>query len=73
MYPLTIARERPGRLAYIMAESGATLTYAELDDASNRLARRLRHAGVQIGDTLLIAMENRIEWPVAVAAGMRAA
>ncbi|HXC80367.1 MAG TPA: AMP-binding protein [Trebonia sp.] len=72
MYPLTIARERPGRLAYIMAESGATLTYAELDDASNRLARRLRHAGVQIGDTLLIAMENRIEWPVAVAAGMRA-
>ena len=72
MYPPTIARERPGRLAYVMAESGATLTYAELDDASNRLARRLRHAGVQIGDTLLIAMENRIEWPVAVAAGMRA-
>jgi long-chain acyl-CoA synthetase len=72
MYPPTIARERPGHLAYIMAESGATLTYAELDDASNRLAQRLRRAGVQAGDTLLIAMENRIEWPVAVAAGMRA-
>src|ERR1700691_4134224 len=72
MYPPTIARERPDHLAYVMAESGATLTYAELDDASNRLAQRLRHAGVQIGDTLLIAMENRIEWPVAVAAGMRA-
>ena len=72
MYPPTIARERPGHLAYIMAASGAALTYAELDDASSRLAQRLRHAGVQIGGTLLIAMENRIEWPVAVAAGMRA-
>lgn len=71
MYPAAIARTAPDRLAYVMAGSGASLTYAELDEASNRLAQRLRAAGVKTGDTFLLALENRIEWPVAVAAGMR--
>lgn len=71
MYPAAIARTDPDRLAFIMAGSGASLTYSDLDDASNRLAQRLRRADVGHGDTLLLVMENRIEWPIVVAAGMR--
>ncbi|KTR94524.1 fatty-acid--CoA ligase [Microbacterium testaceum] len=71
MYPPAIARERPGHLAYVMAGSGDSLTYAALDDRSTRFSQALRAAGVTTGETLLIAMENRIEWPIAVAAGMR--
>lgn len=71
MYPPTIAGTHPGRLAYVMAASGETLDYAALDDRSTRFSQVLRRAGITTGDTLLIAMENRIEWPVAVAAGMR--
>ncbi|WP_375385095.1 AMP-binding protein [uncultured Microbacterium sp.] len=71
MYPATIARTDPDRLAYVMAGSGAALTYLALDRASNQLAQRLRLAGLVEGDTLLLVLENRIEWPVAVAAGMR--
>jgi acyl-CoA synthetase (AMP-forming)/AMP-acid ligase II len=33
-----IAAERPGRAAVIMADSGQTITFAELDAAANRLA-----------------------------------
>ena len=51
MYPGTYAAERPNVPAVIMAGSGETLTWRELDDASNRLAQLLRarglaHAGV---------------------------
>lgn len=71
MYPPVIARERPDHLAYVMAGSGEALDYATLDERSTRFSQSLRSAGVATGDTLLIAMENRIEWPIAVAAGMR--
>ncbi|RRQ27441.1 fatty-acid--CoA ligase [Rhodococcus sp. Eu-32] len=71
MYPPKIARSRPDAVAYVMAESGASLTYGELDRRSNQLAHRWREHGVGSGDTVVIAMENNIEWPVVVAAGMR--
>lgn len=71
MYPPSIARERPDALAYVMAASGRSLTYGELDRRSNQLAHRWREHGVSSGDTVVIAMENNIDWPVVVAAGMR--
>ncbi|MDT7726343.1 MAG: hypothetical protein QOI21_2919 [Actinomycetota bacterium] len=72
MYPDPIAAARPDALAYVMAESGDRLTYRELDERSNQLAQLLRSRGIGPGGTLLIIAENRIEWPVVVAAGMRA-
>ena len=42
MYPPAVADRYPDRLAYIMAGSGETLTYAQLDRESNRLAHLFR-------------------------------
>ena len=71
MYPPAVADRYPDRLAYIMAGSGETLTYAQLDRESNRLAHLFRQHGIRAGDTVAVVLENRIEWPVVVAAGMR--
>lgn len=72
MYPALIAQQHPDAQAYVMAGSGDSLSYGELDAQSNQLAQLLRARGVRPGGTLVIVMENRVEWPVVVAAGMRA-
>lgn len=71
MYPPVIAADRPDALAYVMAGSGRSITYRELDERSNQLAHFWRANGIRPGDTMVIAMENNIAWPVVVAAGMR--
>jgi long-chain acyl-CoA synthetase len=71
VYPPAVADRYPDRVAYVMAGSGQTLTYSQLDRASNRLAHLFRQHGIGAGDTLALVLENRIEWPVVVAAGMR--
>ncbi|QQZ14364.1 phage tail assembly chaperone [Rhodococcus sp. 21391] len=71
MYPPRIANERPESLAFVMAGSGSSLTYRQLDEQSNQLAHLLRSRGVTAGASIVLVMENRIEWPVVVAAGMR--
>ncbi|MFF0816780.1 AMP-binding protein [Rhodococcus sp. NPDC003318] len=71
MYPPSIAAERPDSLAFVMAASGTSLTYRQLDEQSNQLAHLLRSRGVEAGASIVLVMENRIEWPVVVAAGMR--
>ena len=71
MYPPAVAERHPDRVAYIMAGSRQTLTYSQLDRASNRLAHVFRQHGIRAGDTLAVVLENRIEWPVVVAAGLR--
>ncbi|GAA3950752.1 AMP-binding protein [Gordonia caeni] len=71
MYPPSIARDAPGAVAYVMAGSGESLTYGDLDSRSNRLAHYWRSRGIVAGDSVVLAMENNVHWPVAVAAGMR--
>ena len=58
MHPGIRAEERPDHPALIMAESGATVTYAELDERSNRLAQLLYVAGLREGDRVAVLMEN---------------
>jgi acyl-CoA synthetase (AMP-forming)/AMP-acid ligase II len=53
-------REDPG-LRALVSEDGA-ITWAELDDASRALARRLAGAGVGKGDRVGLLMPNGIEW-----------
>jgi long-chain acyl-CoA synthetase len=50
MYPGLQAKTRPDQPAIIMARSGETITYRELDERSNRLAHLLRAAGLKRGD-----------------------
>ena len=47
---------------------GRTLTRAELDASTNRLARAYAELGVGVGDYVSIAMPNSIEWIQAVLA-----
>ncbi|MEP7111939.1 MAG: acyl-CoA synthetase [Ilumatobacteraceae bacterium] len=58
MYPGAFIESQPNKPALIMAGSGFTQTFAELDAAANRLSRLLRSVGVLPGDHVAICMEN---------------
>ena len=58
MYPGSFAASTPDKPAVIMAESGAVITYAELDAEANRLSRVFRAAGLQQGDHVAFCLEN---------------
>jgi len=58
MYPGAHAKETPDKPAVIMAGSGATVTYAELDERSIRLARVWREAGLRRGDHVALLADN---------------
>jgi fatty-acyl-CoA synthase len=52
------AAHTPDAPAIVMGSTGATTTYAELEDRSARLARALRERGMPVGGHLAILMEN---------------
>jgi len=58
MYPGSHAAERPDHPAIIMAGSGETVTYAELDEAANRLSRVFHELGLRAGDHVAFCLEN---------------
>ena len=58
MHPCHWARSDPDRAAYIMADSGETVTFAQLETRSNQTAHALREAGCKPGDTIAIFAEN---------------
>jgi acyl-CoA synthetase (AMP-forming)/AMP-acid ligase II len=58
MFPGAHLSEHGDKPAVIMAGSGFTQTFAELDAAANRLSRLLRAAGLQPGDHIAMCMEN---------------
>lgn len=51
-----------------VSHGGRTLTRAELDSTTNRLARAYAALGVRLGDYVTIACPNSIEWVQAVVA-----
>ena len=58
MHPITHAAARPDHPAIIMAGTGETVTYAELDATANRFARLLRARGIGPGEHIALLMEN---------------
>jgi acyl-CoA synthetase (AMP-forming)/AMP-acid ligase II len=58
MYPGALAKTIPDKPAYIMATSGEAVTYAQLDERSNRCARMLRACGLEPGASIAILLEN---------------
>ena len=58
MTPGWHAGRMPEAPAVIMGSSGETVTYAQLDERSERFARALRSLGVGVGDHIVILMEN---------------
>jgi acyl-CoA synthetase (AMP-forming)/AMP-acid ligase II len=57
-----IAADQPGKAAVIMAGSGQTITFAELNAAANQLAHVLFDAGLRPGDHIAFMLENRWEF-----------
>src|SRR3954454_2743357 len=62
MWPGKHALERPDQAAFVMAGTGETGTYRDLNDRSNRLAQCFFDAGLRFGDHIAIVMENRPEF-----------
>ncbi|MEZ5708225.1 MAG: acyl-CoA synthetase [Blastomonas sp.] len=58
MHPSVHAREHGDKPAVIMALTGKVETYAELDKASNRVARYFRKCGLNTGDKVALCLEN---------------
>ena len=58
MHPTVHAKTRPDRAAYIMAGSGETVTYQQLDERSNQGAHLFRSLGLKTGDVIAIFMDN---------------
>ena len=58
MYAAQYADEQPDQAAIIMGGTGTTVTYAEYEAASNRVAQLLRAVGLRRGDHIAVLMEN---------------
>lgn len=71
MYPGKYAQEHADRPAFIMAASGESLSYAELEARSNRLAHLLRAEGLQRLDHYAVFMENNRFYIESCVAGER--
>ena len=61
-HPTVHALANPDKPAVIMAGSGETVTYRELDERSNQCAHLFRSLGLQHGDTVAFCLENRAEF-----------
>jgi long-chain acyl-CoA synthetase len=71
MYTGSHVKERADQAAFIMASTGETVTYGELEARSNRLAHLLRAHGLRRLDHYAIFMENNSRYLETCAAGER--
>ena len=58
MHPFVHAAAAPDKPAVIVAETGETISYAELDAASNRAAQLFRSHGLKHDDVVAFMLEN---------------
>ena len=58
MHPIVHAQTRPDHPAIVMAGSGETVTYGEMDRTANRFAHLLRDRGLSRADHFGMLMEN---------------
>jgi long-chain acyl-CoA synthetase len=71
MYPGKYAVERADQACFVMAGTGETVTYAEFEARTNRLAHVLRAAGLGLRDHYTVFMENNARYLESCAAGER--
>ncbi|HEY1880578.1 MAG TPA: acyl-CoA synthetase [Caulobacteraceae bacterium] len=57
-HPSHHARSKPEKPAYIMAASGETVTYGQLEARSNQGAHLFRQLGLAAGDAIALFMDN---------------
>lgn len=61
MFPGDHAASTPDKIAAVLAGSGASITYRELDQTSARLARYLHERGLRRGDGVALLADNTLE------------
>jgi acyl-CoA synthetase (AMP-forming)/AMP-acid ligase II len=62
MYPRIHAEKTPDKPAVVMARSGETVTYAQLDARSNQAAQLFYGLGLRPGDHIALCMENNARY-----------
>lgn len=70
-HPYHHAKKTPNKPALVMAATGETLTYRELDERSNQMAHWLASLGLSAGDHIALQMENRLAFFIVVWAALR--
>jgi len=68
---LAHAAADPEKAAVVMGATGATRTYAEVADASGRLARALHDRGLRKGDHVAVLLDNQPEFYDVIWAAIR--
>ena len=58
LHPVGHAAATPDKPAYVMAATGETVTYAELDARANQGAHLIRSLGLKRGDGIAVLMDN---------------
>jgi long-chain acyl-CoA synthetase len=71
MHPGIHAEKTPDKPAYVMAGSGRTVTYRELDEGSNRGAQLFHSLGLRRGDHIAFCLENNAEFLILAWAAQR--
>ncbi len=62
MHPYVHAQSHPDKPAVIIAETGETRTYRELDEGSNRVAQFIRSRGLGHDDVIALMLENNADY-----------
>jgi len=62
VHPSVIVQKTPDKPAIVMAATGETLTYRELEARSNQGAQLFRKLGLKPGDGIAVFMENNIDF-----------
>ncbi|MEC9058204.1 MAG: AMP-binding protein, partial [Actinomycetota bacterium] len=70
-YPGIHAASNPDKVAVVMARTGDSLSYRELEDRSCRFAQMMWEAGLRSGDHIAIFADNHIRYFEAFWAAMR--
>lgn len=62
MHPISHSKTRPDHPAIVMAGSGSTVSFAQMDDYANRFAQLLRARGLGPDDAFAVLMENNADY-----------
>ena len=62
MHPFHHAAATSDKAAIIMGDGSGSMTYAEMEAASNRAAQFFRARGLRRGDTVVLFVENCLDY-----------
>ncbi|GAB5453615.1 MAG: AMP-binding protein [Halioglobus sp.] len=71
MYPGEYAKQHPDRAAFIMADTGESVSYRDFEQRANQVAHYLRGQGLGFKDHYAIFMENNARYLECCSAGER--